>query len=110
MRFRRIARFGAVIRSDTGMSTAEYAIGTIAAAALAAVLYTVVTGSSVVSALTGLIERALSVTLWWALTAVPSPSRPRSRSARCSSSSPLRWPGSRRSSAICAVRMRRAKP
>jgi thiamine monophosphate synthase len=43
------------------MSTAEYAIGTIAAAALAAVLYTVVTGSSVVSAITGLIERALSV-------------------------------------------------
>jgi hypothetical protein len=30
--------------SDTGMSTAEYAVGTIAAAAFAAVLYTVVTG------------------------------------------------------------------
>ena len=47
--------------SEDGMTTAEYAIGTLAAAALAAVLYTVVTGHSVVSAITGLIERALSV-------------------------------------------------
>jgi hypothetical protein len=45
------------------MSTAEYAIGTIAAAAFAAILYTVVTGDSVVSALTGLVEQALSVKL-----------------------------------------------
>jgi uncharacterized protein DUF4244 len=48
--------------SDGGMSTAEYAIGTIAAAALAAILYTVITGDSVVSALTALVQRALSVT------------------------------------------------
>lgn len=46
---------------DAGMSTAEYAIGTIAAAAFAAVLYAVVSGDSVVGALTGLVERALSV-------------------------------------------------
>lgn len=46
---------------DSGMSTAEYAIGTIAAAAFAAVLYAVVTGDSVVAALTGLVQRALSV-------------------------------------------------
>lgn len=45
---------------DDGMSTAEYAIGTIAAAAFGAVLYTVVTGDSVVSALTGIVERALN--------------------------------------------------
>ncbi len=45
---------------DDGMSTAEYAIGTIAAAAFGAVLYTVVTGDSVVGALTGLVQRALS--------------------------------------------------
>ncbi|HEX3649204.1 MAG TPA: DUF4244 domain-containing protein [Pseudonocardiaceae bacterium] len=49
--------------SDTGMSTAEYAVGTIAAAAFAAVLYTVVTGSSVVSGLGSLISKALSVKL-----------------------------------------------
>ncbi len=35
-------------------------IGTIAAAAFGAVLYTVVTGDSVVGALTGLVQRALS--------------------------------------------------
>lgn len=48
--------------SDDGMTTAEYAIGTVAAAALASILYTVVTGESIVSGLTGLIQRALSVT------------------------------------------------
>ncbi|GGG19290.1 hypothetical protein GCM10007304_36520 [Rhodococcoides trifolii] len=45
---------------DDGMSTAEYAIGTIAAAAFGAVLYTVVTGDSIVSALTGIIDKALN--------------------------------------------------
>lgn len=49
-----------VATADDGMSTAEYAIGTIAAAAFGAVLYTVVTGDSVVGALTGLVQRALS--------------------------------------------------
>ncbi|MEO9222707.1 MAG: DUF4244 domain-containing protein [Mycobacteriaceae bacterium] len=49
-----------VATQDDGMSTAEYAIGTIAAAAFGAVLYTVVTGDSVVGALTGLVQRALS--------------------------------------------------
>jgi hypothetical protein len=45
---------------DDGMSTVEYAIGTVAAAAFGALLYTVVTGESVLTALTGLVERALS--------------------------------------------------
>ncbi|MGU3433073.1 DUF4244 domain-containing protein [Actinomycetes bacterium M1A6_2h] len=45
---------------DDGMSTAEYAIGTIAAAAFGAVLYTVVTGDSIVAALTGIIDKALN--------------------------------------------------
>ncbi|GAA3218506.1 DUF4244 domain-containing protein [Pseudonocardia petroleophila] len=47
---------------DDGMSTVEYAIGTVAAAAFAAVLYTVVSGESVVTALTDLVTRALSTT------------------------------------------------
>ena len=47
---------------DAGMSTVEYAIGTIAAAAFAAVLYAVVSGDSIVTALTDLVQRALSVT------------------------------------------------
>ena len=46
--------------SETGMSTAEYAVGTVAACAFAAVLYRVVTGGSIVSALGQLVERALT--------------------------------------------------
>ena len=45
---------------EAGMSTVEYAIGTIAAAAFAAILYAVVTGDSIVSALTNIIARALN--------------------------------------------------
>lgn len=45
---------------DSGMSTVEYAIGTIAAAAFGAILYNVVTGDSVVGALTNIINRALT--------------------------------------------------
>jgi hypothetical protein len=58
---RLLSRLAAAAAAEDGMSTVEYAIGTIAAAALAAVLYSVVTGSSVVAALTSLVERALSV-------------------------------------------------
>ena len=50
------------LRGDAGMSTVEYAIGTVAAAAFAAVLYAVVSGDSVLNALTALIQRALSGT------------------------------------------------
>lgn len=46
--------------SDAGMSTVEYAIGTIVAAAFAAVLYKIVTGDSIVTGLTNLIQRAFS--------------------------------------------------
>ncbi|RBY77860.1 DUF4244 domain-containing protein [Blastococcus sp. TF02-09] len=42
------------------MSTAEYAVGTVAACAFAAVLYRVVTGDSVVDGLTDLVDRALA--------------------------------------------------
>lgn len=48
-----------LMTEDSGMSTAEYAIGTIAAAAFGAILYTVVTGDNIVSALTGIIDKAL---------------------------------------------------
>jgi hypothetical protein len=57
----RTARLRARLRDDSGMSTVEYAIGTLAAAAFAAVLYAVVTGDSIVTALTGLVQRALQV-------------------------------------------------
>ncbi|HEY0536697.1 MAG TPA: DUF4244 domain-containing protein [Actinoplanes sp.] len=45
--------------ADAGMSTAEYAVGTLAAVAFAGVLLKVVTGSNVLSALTAVIDRAL---------------------------------------------------
>ncbi|KMO79812.1 hypothetical protein BST22_11360 [Mycolicibacterium chubuense] len=49
--------------ADDGMSTVEYAIGTIAAAAFGAILYTVVTGDSIVGALTNIISRALTTNI-----------------------------------------------
>ncbi|MCV7153446.1 DUF4244 domain-containing protein [Mycolicibacterium pyrenivorans] len=60
-RFRDLrARVVILVVADDGMSTVEYAIGTIAAAAFGAILYTVVTGDSIVSALTNIITRALN--------------------------------------------------
>ncbi|MFD7642432.1 DUF4244 domain-containing protein [Kitasatospora sp. NPDC059795] len=44
---------------DAGMSTAEYAIGTVAACAFAAVLYKVVTSDTVSGALSEVLDRAL---------------------------------------------------
>ncbi|AGB26131.1 hypothetical protein Mycsm_05965 [Mycobacterium sp. JS623] len=54
------ARLTLLVTDDDGMSTVEYAIGTIAAAAFGAILYTVITGDSIVSALTNIITRALN--------------------------------------------------
>ncbi|WP_115685429.1 DUF4244 domain-containing protein [Corynebacterium senegalense] len=48
------------LRDDRGMSTIEYAFGSLAAAALAGVLYMVVNGNGVVSAIEGVITDALS--------------------------------------------------
>lgn len=53
-------RLRLLLVDDDGMSTVEYAIGTIAAAAFGAILYTVITGDSIVSALTNIITRALN--------------------------------------------------
>ncbi|MGW0179422.1 DUF4244 domain-containing protein [Nocardia sp. NPDC003345] len=52
-----------LLGADDGMSTVEYAIGTIAAAAFGAVLYTVVTGESIPDALTGIIDKALNTSV-----------------------------------------------
>ncbi|MCT7661757.1 DUF4244 domain-containing protein [Mycobacterium deserti] len=54
------ARLTLLMVEEDGMSTVEYAIGTIAAAAFGAILYTVVTGDSIVTALTNIISRALN--------------------------------------------------
>lgn len=50
----------AEVAPDAGMSTVEYAIGTVVAAAFAAVLYRIVTGDSIVAGLTSLVQSALS--------------------------------------------------
>ncbi len=57
------ARMTLLVADESGMSTVEYAIGTITAAAFGAILYTVVTGDSIVSALTNIISRALNTKL-----------------------------------------------
>lgn len=59
--FRKLqTRLVLLVVDEAGMSTVEYAIGTIAAAAFGAILYTVVTGDSIVAALTNIIARALN--------------------------------------------------
>ena len=57
-----LARRWAAVRAtaEAGMSTAEYAVGTVAACAFAAVLYRVVTGDSIVTGLTDLVDSALA--------------------------------------------------
>ncbi|WP_206307891.1 DUF4244 domain-containing protein [Streptomyces sp. A0958] len=46
-------------RADSGMTTSEYAVGTIAACAFAAVLYKVVTSPAVMAQLQSLLKGAL---------------------------------------------------
>jgi hypothetical protein len=53
-RWRRSAR-------DLGMSTAEYAVGTVAAAAFAGLLFKIVTSAEVRGLLLGIIKRALQL-------------------------------------------------
>jgi hypothetical protein len=54
-----VVRHRAAEPGDAGMSTAEYAVGTLAACAFAAMLFKIVTSDAVRSEVTGLITRAL---------------------------------------------------
>lgn len=60
-------RLGKAIRrrvhGEAGMSTAEYAVGTVAAVAFAAVLFKVVHSAAVQAALAHIISSALNVSL-----------------------------------------------
>jgi hypothetical protein len=58
LRFRPRREF---LLGDDGMSTVEYCVGLIAAAALAVVLYGIVTGDDVLNSITSIIQRALTV-------------------------------------------------
>jgi hypothetical protein len=48
-----------VFRRDSGMGTTEYALCTVAAAAFAVVLYTILTGGDIVDKVTALISDSL---------------------------------------------------
>jgi len=45
--------------NDRGMATAEYAVGTVAACGFAGILYKIITSTSVIDLVTGLISKAL---------------------------------------------------
>jgi Flp pilus assembly pilin Flp len=55
-----LKKLRAMYRRDDGMTTAEYAVGLIAAVAFAGILYKVVTSGTVSAALTAIVKRALS--------------------------------------------------
>lgn len=54
-----MTRIRARRKSDAGMNTAEYAVGTLAAVAFAGILLKVLTSGHVQAALTAVIDRAL---------------------------------------------------
>ncbi|RZS79391.1 uncharacterized protein DUF4244 [Motilibacter rhizosphaerae] len=61
-RARRLARMSRTGGSgDAGMTTAEYAVGTLAACGFAALLLKVLTSATVAGLLSGLVARALAV-------------------------------------------------
>jgi uncharacterized protein DUF4244 len=51
----------ASLRDDEGMSTAEYAVGTVAACGFGGILYKILTSDQVMSLLRKIIERALTL-------------------------------------------------
>jgi hypothetical protein len=55
-----LRKLRATYRRDDGMTTAEYAVGIIAAVAFAGILYKVLTSATVVAALTAIVKRALA--------------------------------------------------
>lgn len=59
--FKRITLRASEIRAgvDRGMTTAEYAVGTVAAVAFAVVLYKIVQSPAVSSALSSIVQKAL---------------------------------------------------
>ncbi|GAA2791592.1 DUF4244 domain-containing protein [Saccharopolyspora taberi] len=55
-------RLRALLRGDGGMSTVEYALGTLTAAAVAGILYAAVQSDVIKNAVTALLERGFSGT------------------------------------------------
>ncbi|MBV9488020.1 MAG: DUF4244 domain-containing protein [Frankiaceae bacterium] len=59
----RQAEWVVACRNDDGMTTAEYAVGTVAACGFGALLYRILTSGFATNLLEGLISRALHVVL-----------------------------------------------
>jgi hypothetical protein len=59
--FRAPASLLVSLRDDKGMSTAEYAVGTVAACGFGGILYKILTSDQVMSLLRKIIERALTL-------------------------------------------------
>ena len=57
----RISKLIHAFRQDAGMTTAEYAVGTIAAAGLGGILIKILTSSEMKTLVWGLVEKAFSV-------------------------------------------------
>ena len=55
------ARFAALCRSQRGMTTAEYAVGTVAACGFGGILYKLLTSDQVIKLLTDIVKRALTM-------------------------------------------------
>ena len=55
------SRFAHIRRSDRGMTTAEYAVGTVAACGFGGVLFKLLTSEPVTQLLTDIIRRALTM-------------------------------------------------
>jgi hypothetical protein len=56
-----VVQGGRGLRSDSGMTTAEYAVGTVAACGFGGILYKLLTSDSVVKMLKDIIKRALTM-------------------------------------------------
>lgn len=54
-------RLRRMLDEDDGMSTVEYAVGTVVAAGFALVLYLVLSSEPIMAAINGLLQRALAV-------------------------------------------------
>ncbi len=58
-----MSKVTAVLRRDDGMTTAEYAVGTVAACGFGGILYKLLTSETVASLLEDVISKAFSVIL-----------------------------------------------
>ena len=60
-RLTKVLRCERGLRSDSGMTTAEYAVGTVAACGFGGILYKLLTSDAVVGLLRDIIKRALTM-------------------------------------------------